>query len=208
MKTIFLAALMLTMCFALQAQQLKKFRVGLGGGYAVAISKVQSGRLFYIQPSYRLNDNLSIGTKWEVMIAPQEATYFTVNTNTFENSSYGGLNSFTVHGQYSFGTGKVRPFVGLGIGAYLVVSNGGGAASSGTYVYKDHIHGSNTLGIYPMAGLEIGHLHVAFELNLGPYYRQVFSYQDTDGNSFSSNNTMSASYLGIKAGYTFGGGLK
>src|SRR5689334_15149660 len=101
MKFAFLILLCSTLC---SAQEYKKLRIGIGSGYA-NVEQEYTGLenpnqiLFYLEPSYRLNDKISVGGRLE--ITPGKS-----------------IASYTINGQYYWmkkSQADLRPFVGLGI---------------------------------------------------------------------------------------------
>src|ERR1043165_2449844 len=116
--TYVLAIAMLVSTFS-YAQEYKKFKVGLGLGYAMASgSGSGGGLLFTLEPAYRLKDNFSIGLRMESALI----------TRGFSQSVQGvslgvaSVGSYTLNGQYYFGTTSFRPFVGAGFGTYSLAA--------------------------------------------------------------------------------------
>lgn len=124
----------------LNAQEYEKFKLGLGGGFAIGTSPSSSsegqGGILSLEPAYRASDNLAIGLRLEA------AAY-----GAGRAGIPGGYVSITTSGQYYFNAEEFRPFVGVGLGSYL---------GSGEWAF----------GFYPRAGFDLKHFTVALEYNL------------------------------------------
>src|SRR5258708_5931271 len=126
-KITYVLALSLLVTSIGYAQDYKKFKVGLGLGYAGASGNGASGgAIFTLEPAYRLQDNLSIGLRLESALITRGYSE-TVTSASFDVAAIG---SYTVNGQYYFGSGDFRPFAGLGLGLFSLA--GVSASSSGT----------------------------------------------------------------------------
>jgi opacity protein-like surface antigen len=176
------------------AQEYKKFRVGLGLGYAMAGGNGSSGGiLIALEPSYRIQDNLSVGLRMESAIITRG---FSATVPVGSSIDVAGIGSYTLNGQYYFGEGSFRPFVGAGLGIYTLAaittkSSSGGVTVTGT------IAAESKFGFYPRVGFDYGHFNLSLDYNLVPSTAVVGS-----SDSFTNN------YLGIRIGAYFGGGKK
>ena len=120
-----------------QAQNYKKFKVGLGLG--PALDNGDFLILGAIEPAYRITDAWAIGLRVES--APLIGYVGSASANT--------LTSYTLNAQFYFSEGKLRPFVGLGAGTYL---RGSTARSQ--------------IGFYPRAGFDFGHFNLSLDYNI------------------------------------------
>lgn len=171
------------------AQEYKKFKVGLGMGYAMASGNGASGGvLFTLEPAYRLQDNLSVGLRMESAIIARGFA----NTQS-ASLSVAALSSYTVNGQYYLGHTGFRPFVGAGVGMYSLGAISETASSSSGTV---DIAAESKIGFYPRVGFDVSHFNMTIDYNIIP---------TTTG---SSGNDIKNSYLGIRVGFFFGGGKK
>lgn len=80
-----------------------------------------------------------------------------------------GITSYTLNGQYYFGEGSFRPFVGAGLGIYSlsVITTkftSQGVTPSGT------IASESSFGFYPRVGFDYGHFNISIDYNLVPAY--------------------------------------
>lgn len=186
-KFTFVFALVLLVSTFAFAQEYKKFKVGIGLGYAMAGGNGSSGGvLFAIEPAYRLQDNLSIGLRMESALITRG---FSESVPSGVSLDVAGIGSYTLNGQYYFGSSSFRPFLGAGLGLYSLAavtvsgSTGSVAASESKF------------GFYPRAGFDLGHFNVTLDYNLVPSTAVT-------GGEFKNN------YFGIRIGAFFGGGKK
>ena len=191
-KFSYVLALALLVTSFSYAQDYKKFRVGVGLGYAVASGTGSGGGIiFAVEPSYRLQDNLSLGLKME---AAAIARGYSQAISSGASISVAGIGSYTLNGQYYFGSGSsFRPFAGAGLGLYslaaVTVDSGG---SSGTAAAAE-----SKIGFYPRVGFDLGHFNVTVDYNM------IGSTKDAAGAGEFKNN-----YFGFRIGGYFGGGKK
>jgi hypothetical protein len=199
-------------CFALacvlsaSAQNFKKFRVGVGLGYAKPSgSGSQGGVLAYIEPSYRLSDAISIGLRLESAIVARGLSGSDVDIESFNLS---GLSSYTVNMQYYLSAKNFRPFVGLGFGLYGLSAMKTDVAFEGvdvtgqTATYTESVtlgEAQTKFGLYPRIGFDVGHFTLSFDYNL--IAKSKFSLPGSEAK-------LSNSYFGIRVGANFGGGRK
>lgn len=176
-------------------QEYKKFKVGIGVGYAVP-SKGSGGVLFYLEPMYRVMDNLTVGFRWETAAIIGELP--TASSATLDASAVG---SYTLNGQYYFGSSdSFRPFVGVGLGIFSVAA----ATSDINGQNVQLAAASSSFGFYPRIGFDLGHFNLSIDYNLIPE-------QTSDINIAGIGlvkNTQNFSYIGIRVGASIGGGKK
>ena len=195
MKKIFT---ILMFCFlaavAVQAQDYKKFRVGVGGGYASASGEgAKGGVLFYLEPGYRVTDDLIVGLRMEwALMARGYSESLGSDDVDFDIAL---ASSYTVNGQYYFKKGGFRPFVGLGLGIYKysAVEYDGDDNESVELTGSD----GSKFGFYPRVGFDAGHFTLSIDYN-------IVGATKVDGIDGDFKN----SYLGIRFGGFFGGGAK
>ncbi len=175
-----------------QTTVFKAFRVGLGGGYAIPSGEgSKGGVLFYLEPNYAINDNLSFGLRMEFAIMARG--YATSSNNTL-NSDFdvSAVGSYTLNSQYYFNTNGFRPFIGAGIGLYSFASS---TVSDGNDPYT--VASGSQLGFYPRVGFDAGHFTVSLDYN-------IIGKTKIEG----SDNSFKNNYFGIRVGGFFGGGRK
>lgn len=175
----------------LSAQEFKPFKVGLGLGYA-APSEGGGGVAIYLEPAYRVSDEIAVGLRLE-----SAALIKTVGEN---EGSISGNGSYTVNGQYYFSNNKFRPFVGLGLGLYTLASvsvdfgsNGNGSAG---------VAAETAFGFYPRVGFDLGHFNFLFDFNIIGNSEAIGFDDDLNETTFDVKN----SYWALKLGFSIGGG--
>lgn len=172
-------------------QEYKKLRVGIGLGLASGLQvystrSTSSGIAIYLEPSFRLKDNISIGFRLEG-----------VTDLAKEIGSY-GLNA-----QYYFSKKKLRPFAGLGLS--LCHS---GFSQDPFYGYSSR-NEETTLGFYPRVGFDYGHFSLIIDLNIFKKANATIYPPASSGlNQMEYTDQINNNYLSIKAGIFIGGGRK
>ena len=189
-KVVYVLALSLLVTSFGYAQDYKKFKVGVGLGYASASGYGSGGGvIFTIEPAYRLQDNLSIGLRWEAAAITRGYS----QTVSGANFDVAGIGSFTLNGQYYFGSGgDFRPFAGLGLGLYSLAGVSG--SSSGSNITATEAE--SKFGFYPRIGFDFHHFSMSADYNIVPPTKDIL------GGTGEFKN----SYLGIRLGFFFGGG--
>jgi len=196
-KRIGLLLVLVLSVAVVKAQEFKKFRVGIGAGYAMPSGEGAGGGVMWaLEPGYRVTDQILANLRIEgaaIIRGTADATSASLDV--------AGVRSYTLNGQYFFTTNNFRPFVGVGFGIYSLAaakfegnSNGVSGASASS---------ASKFGFYPRLGFEYRHFVVNLDYNLIPNTQATIS---------SSNGTVDTefknSYLGIRIGGYFGGGRK
>src|SRR5690606_27365452 len=159
------------------AQEFKTFRVGLGAGYAMPGGKgAKAGALFYLEPGYRISDQLlaNLRMEWAVIargFADEQSAEVDV----------AAMGSYTLNGQYYFNNNNFRPFAGLGLGIYSLAAVSVEASAGGGSV--DAVAAKSKFGFYPRVGFDAGHFQFSLDYNIVP-----------------ETNGVKNSYLGIRLG--------
>lgn len=189
-----LAVVMLA-SIASYGQEYKKFKVGLGLGYAIP-SKGSAGVLLYLEPMYRLQDNISLGFRIESAALAGEAP-----TGVSTSINVSAVGSYTLNGQYYFGSGgSFRPFAGFGVGIFQVAAATADIGGSNVQLSAS----SSSIGFYPRIGFDLGHFNVSLDYNIVPEQ----SSQVNVGGLGLVTTTQNYSYIGIRVGGSIGGGKK
>ena len=195
MKTIILSlAILATGIFTATAQDgeriFKKFKGDVSLGYAAPLgSAVHGGIVFAMEPKFALMDKLSIGLRMEGAVFGNFSNAFVYESETAKAAeSYLATADYYFTDNYSF-----RPFAGAGAGAFILSTD---ALNSGSN------KSSTKLGSVVRAGVEVKHFRLGVEYNFVPQ-TDLTSY-DQYGNALSGKSKNS--YIGIKAGFCFGGG--
>jgi len=178
---------------SLQAQEFKKFKVGLGLGYALPTDG-SGGVLLYLEPMYRVADNIGIGLRIE------SAALLASPVNGISVSA-SAVSSYTLNGQYYFSNNKFRPFVGAGFGMFSLAAAsvdvlGGGSVALGAATTK--------FGFYPRVGFDLGHFNLSIDYNIIPATSSSVAIPPFGTITTSQNS----SYIGVRIGASIGGGQK
>jgi len=191
-KIVYVLALSLLVTSIGYAQDYKKFKVGLGLGYAAASGNGAGGGVIVtVEPAYRLQDNLSIGLRLESALITRGYS----ESFTGASLDVAGIGSYTLNGQYYFGTTDFRPFAGLGLGLYSLAEVKVDASSSGGPSSATAAAAESKFGFYPRVGFDYHHFSMSADYNIVPPTKPA------GGTGEFKNN-----YFGIRFGWFFGGG--
>ncbi|GAB4013966.1 hypothetical protein GCM10028808_34900 [Spirosoma migulaei] len=176
------------------AQEFKPFKVNMSLGYAKPLSSgVSGGVLFAIEPKYGISDNLDLGLRLEWAVVARAI----VSNGNSVSGDIGAFGSYLITGNYLFGTGNTRPFLGAGLGLYSIASGGTVKVVDGQSTQQVSLVADTKFGGMIRAGLKTGHFVIGVEYNAVP----------TTSNKLSSTTIDSKNaYLGIKLGFDIGGG--
>lgn len=180
------------------AQEFKPFRVGIGLGYASPSGDgAKAGALFYLEPGYRVSDQLLVNLRleWAAMARGIEGADESAD---FDVSAAG---SYTVNGQYYLSNNTFRPFVGLGLGIYSVAAASASVDGQNLSVGAD----ASKFGFYPRIGFDAGHFQFSLDYNIIPAIKESYSVS-FGGQTITSEYEQKTSYLGIRIGAFIGGG--
>jgi hypothetical protein len=195
-KFSYVLALALLVTSFSYAQDFKKFRVGIGLGYAKASGNGSGGGvIFALEPSYRLQDNISLGLKMEAAAVTRGYSQDIGSASI----SVAGIGSYTLNGQYYFGKGSsFRPFVGAGLGLYSLAAVSVDLSSSGGSSSTSATAAESKIGFYPRVGFDLGHFNITIDYNI------ISPTKDALGGGGEFKN----SYIGFRLGAYIGGGKK
>jgi outer membrane protein X len=185
---------LLTTVFIANAQQeFKPFKVDLSTGYAIPGGKgAKGGILFVLEPKYAVIPNVSVGLRIEMAVMARGTSDENGNVAKVDVKAAG---SYLVTGDYYFTQNTVRPFAGAGLGIYSLAaaSADNTSASAGA---------SSKFGEMIRAGVEISHFRLGLEYNIVPNTK----LETIDGSGNKTVTTTKNGYMGIKIGFTIGGG--
>jgi hypothetical protein len=183
---LFVVGLLFISAQNVTGQEFRKFRVAIGGGYAIAAGDASGGLFGTVEPGYRVMDKILVGLRWELAgIARGGFEDLTVDVDISKITSVG------VNAAYYFKNDGARPFAGFGVGSYSLssieyrVGAGGSAEETGN---------DSKIGFYPRVGIDLGHLIFAIDYNVIP------KTTGPDKAEFKNN------YLAFRLGIFFGGG--
>jgi hypothetical protein len=192
-KMTVLAVILLTATATLYAQDYKKFRVGIGLGYAMPSGEGSKGgvMLDYLEPGYRLNDNILVNLRMGLAVVARGTT-----TATNYDIDVAAIGSYSLNGQYYFTDEGFRPYAGLGLGLFSLAAVSASGDANGNSTTGDVSVSQSKFGFYPRIGFDAGHFTLNIDYNIVP------TTTGADGTKFKN------SYLGIRIGGYFGGGRK
>ncbi|GHN00126.1 hypothetical protein WSM22_16150 [Cytophagales bacterium WSM2-2] len=196
----------------LYAQEFRKFKFSAGGGITVAREGPQrNAGVFYLEPSYRVNNQVTIGLRFETTVANHQALQGT------EDDFFSGINSYSINGQYYLrSSSSFRPFVGIGVGIFSTPTGSSYSYSEIRYTsnYVMTIEETKTLssgskfGLYPRVGFDIYHFSFTAEYNIGPTSNSDDKVIVDGMMSGYNTGDKSRDYLSFKVGFFLGGGKK
>jgi len=180
--------------FSATAQEYKPFKVNLSLGFAKPLSSgVSGGVLFAIEPKYGISDNIDLGLRLESALVARAV----VSSGNTVSGEIGAFGSYLLTGNYLFGTGGVRPFLGLGAGLYSIASGGVVTVVDGQSPEDVTLVGATKFGGMIRGGIKAGHFVLGVEYNAVP----------TTSNRLTNTTIESKNaYLGVKVGFDIGGG--
>lgn len=179
MRKIVLAIVCLHCFVALHAQEktrtFKPFKLDFAYGRAFPFqAELHSGGLFSIEPKYALNDHITLGARFEF------ANLGPTSTNSGFLPEFNLTTSQLLTVDYYFNTNNLRPFAGLGAGAFSM--------PVGDDPRTDMEELTDKFGFTPRGGIETRRFRAALEWNV---------IGKTTAGNFS--------YISIKAGFFLGG---
>ena len=171
---------LMTMNVNAQAEY-KQFRVDLGLGLCTGKSEYGTfGRMLYLEPKYAVIPQLSTGLKYETNMVTRN-----LRAKNYMFVQY--INSCQATADYYPKQSTFRPFVGAGLGIYLI-----GVDDEMTTRKIFGGNSQNNFGVMFRTGFDISHIRLMLAYNLA-------------GKDKSTNN---ANFLSVSIGAYFGGGKK
>ena len=167
----------------------KKFKGDVSLGYAAPLGSGPGGIVFAMEPKYALMDKLFVGLRMEGAVFGNFS-----NTLIYENENAKTAESYLATADYYFSNNyTLRPFAGAGAGVFVL--------STDALNFNDKRTTAKFGGLI-RAGVEVKHFRLGIEYNFVP---------GTDIILYNSNGNQSTGkskngYVGIKAGFCFGGG--
>ncbi|WP_420151723.1 hypothetical protein [Spirosoma sp.] len=194
---VYLAGLLMLVAISATAQEYKPFKVNVSVGYAKPLNAgVSGGFLAAVEPKYGLSDNFDLGLRLELASVARGVQQ---NGNTY-TGDVGAFASYLLTGSYLFGTGGVRPFLGVGAGLYTIGAGGTVVISSNGQPNRNIELVSDTkFGGMIRGGIKAGHFVASVEYNAVP---------TSKNNTSALEVTTENAYLGIKVGVDIGGGRR
>lgn len=203
MKTTILTSILLLSLSSTFAQQnststatKKNLRLAAALGYATPItsSNVKGGILIALEPMYDLNTTFTLGLRMEGAFKARGVEDADKNAEYTQQLT----TSILATGNYHFiKTGHFNPFIGIGAGFYRIAAF---EVANGSAKLEGKAH--TTFGGMGRLGFEYKHFSFYLEHNL--VSKTPTTATNTITKVTSNDITTRNSYLGIKAGFTFG----
>lgn len=186
MKKILIVLLMITS--TAYSQEFKRFSVGVGVAPIVIFpSGFSMGTQFYIEPTFRIIEKLSIAYRFDVTARFKSSSFNSENTiNPILSNSF--------NAQYFFGNSSFKPYAGFGLALFTTLAYN--YTQSGSYFSSPTF---NRFGFYPRFGFQVKKLNVSIDYNVLPSL-------DTGLTSGNSSVSIGNSYLAMRVGIFLGGG--
>ena len=174
----------------------KKFKGDVSLGYAAPLGNgANGGVLFALEPKFALMDKLAVGLRMEGAVMAQFTRKDYNGNGTADDpkvlSSYIATADYYFTSNYSF-----RPFAGAGAGIFEIVTD----------VFNSDQVSDIRFGGIVRVGAELKHFRFAVEYNIVPHTDATFITYDNFGMPQVGQTSLNNSYIGIKAGFCFGGG--
>jgi hypothetical protein len=175
----------------------KPFKLDVSLGAAIPQgSGAQGGGLVAVEPKYALADQLWVGLRVEVAVMVRDFTEYDAYGNS-SNTKVSASGSYLLTGDFYFTTSDFRPFIGAGAGLFSLASE----SVDDNYGTDNTVASAYKFGGMVRAGFEAHRFRLGVEYNL--VGNTVLQSYDYNGNPIST--PFKNSYLGIKAGFVFGG---
>lgn len=182
-----------------QAENYQPIRedTGLAGAYAASMGGGGFGAT--VEPKFNLLDKVSLGLRLEGVV-----TFGGSIGGADQDVSVGmGASAASLaKGEYFFTTGTARPWVGLGLGMYTLVSQSVDTGQDSVAVSQ---RAGKYFGMAPQLGVDLGRLRLAATYNviLGADVEVTQMVGSTEQTSSTSQN-----YFTFELGIRFGGARK
>jgi hypothetical protein len=202
MKSTLLTFLLLCGILMADAQSddrvFKPFKFDLSLGAAIPQGPgSKGGGLISVEPKYAVADQFWVGLRVEVAAMVRDFTEYDGYGNSSTSTKVSASGSYVVTGDFYFTTSDFRPFIGAGAGLFSLASED----VNDNYGDNNSVASAYKFGGMVRAGFEVRHFRLGVEYNL--IGNTVLQSYDSNGNPISS--PFKNSYLGIKAGFVFGG---
>ncbi len=179
------------------AKSYQPFRMDSGVAGAAILSQESYGIAGFAEPKLNIIDNIAVGARFEgaIMMGGNIGAPGTGEVTVKQNVVVATLGK----ADFYMSRGSVRPWVGLGAGAYTIVGQGTSTSSGGASVSQK---AGRYFGVAPQLGLEMGALRLSATYNkiLGG---ETIVTQNVGGQD--ETKEYSADYFTVDLGFRFGG---
>lgn len=181
-----------------QAQNYQPFRfeTGLTGTLLPSTGRAGFGAIF--EAKLNVHDQIAVGARFE------GAVMFGGNLDEDDVTiSIGALASTLLKGEYYLTTSTVRPFVGLSLGMYDIVSQTVESSDASTAIDQK---AGRYFGVGPQLGFDLGRLRLAATYNL--ILGADIEVRQQVGTPSESVSEYSQNYFTFELSFRFGGARK
>ncbi|MDR1416829.1 MAG: hypothetical protein LBJ57_05375 [Prevotellaceae bacterium] len=191
-KTVILATFLCLASHAARAQYTyNPFRIDVGAGLSFPVNNFGIGILGSIEPKYAIGQ-FSVGAHVELHVLGSSTEEYT------SISKYN--NALLLTGDYHFTSDVYRPFVGLGVGSYLLAAT---VHSGSDYDYSEQYPSNSYSERYILFGQNVGiMLRAGCDL---PHVRGVVQYNFVRSGK-KDNVSVNFDYLSVGIAVSIGGG--
>ena len=196
MKKIFALIIAISMLQGVWAQKEGRFRTDLNLGYAIPVEG-NGGVLFQVEPKYNIKNNMNVGLRIGAAYIKRDLdpALLAIGIAAPYSLGFSFLGTYNYH--FNGGTKQLIPFVGAGMGLFLI--NKLGADLTVPVPVEGIIDANAKFGGMIRAGAEWKKFRFSLEYDFVPNSE----ISTANGPKIGE---ISNSYLGISVGYFFGGG--
>ncbi len=181
-----------------QAKSYQPVRVDVGIAGAYTPSYGRSGFGAVVEPKLNITDQISVGLRFDGVVTFGG----TLGSNGDTSISVGAAAATLLDGEYFLTTSSVRPFVGLGLGMYAIVSQ---SVEAGSNTSVSQAAG-RYFGIAPSIGIDLGRLRLAATYNL--ILGADIEVRQNVGTPSEELTTYGQSYILFELSFRIGGSRK
>ncbi len=165
-------------------------------GFLIENESKNLGLLLNIEPKVQISENSIIGLRFGIALNSQKFKNIDNSQFLIDNQDNYAVISFVPTYDYFFNKNKYRPYLGLGLGYYLLFDDLDVLTPNGS---REVIKGStkNQLGVLLRGGLEVGNIRCGLEYNL-------INKADIEMPNGQKIGNVNNNYLGLSIGFIIG----
>ena len=193
LKKKLLLLILLLGLFKINAQETHNLSLRIIPGLLLLSDSDNLGLMLNAEPHFKISERSSIGLRFGVALNSHK---FEKNKNSqfiIDRNSDGAVVSFVPTYDHYFTNDKVKPYVGLGIGYYLIsnvaIANPTSEVSEGSV--------NNQIGMLLRGGFDLGKTRFGIEYNFIPKADIQIPNDQPIG-------VVKSSYFGLSIGFSFG----
>ncbi len=189
--------LLITLLFCLlnlNAQENHNISLRIEPGLIVFSDSENLGLLLNFEPNIKISENTAIGLRFGLAINSQKFENNDSARFYIDDESDNAVISFVPTFDYYLNESNFRPYLGLGLGFYLLSDIDVSRFGSGNVI---EVSVKNQLGLLLRGGFEIGNTRLRLEYNFIPKV-------DIEIPNNQKIGTVDNSYLGVSVGFKIG----